>query len=304
MGLFNKMKIGLKKTHNDLAKPINEAFESFEKIDDDLFERLEEILIMSDVSMSATNDVISLLKKNIKEKKIKSPNLAKEELKSILMDLLSGDEDLNIENKPAIILVVGVNGVGKTTSIGKMAKKLMSKNLSVTLAAGDTFRAGAIEQLEIWVNRVGANLIKHKEQSDPGAVIFDAIVSAKKRNVDVVICDTAGRLHNKKSLMDELAKINRIIDKEGVNSSRETLLVIDASTGQNGVNQAKEFKEITNVTGVILTKLDGTAKGGIVISIKHDLDIPIKFIGIGESDDDLEVFNSKTFVDSMFDENN
>lgn len=304
MGLFNKMKIGLKKTHNDLAKPINEAFESFEKIDDDLFERLEEILIMSDVSMSATNDVISLLKKNIKEKKIKSPNLAKEELKSILIDLLSGDEDLNIENKPAIILVVGVNGVGKTTSIGKMAKKLMSKNLSVTLAAGDTFRAGAIEQLEIWANRVGANLIKHKEQSDPGAVIFDAIVSAKKRNVDVVICDTAGRLHNKKSLMDELAKINRIIDKEGENSSRETLLVIDASTGQNGVNQAKEFKEITNVTGVILTKLDGTAKGGIVISIKHDLDIPIKFIGIGESDDDLEVFNSKTFVDSMFDENN
>lgn len=274
---------------------------SFGKIDEELFEELEEALISSDVGVDTTLKIIDDVKNKVKERKLTNPKDVKELLKEELTAILSsGDSRLHLETKPSVIIVVGVNGVGKTTSIGKIAANLKRDGKKVILAAGDTFRAAAIEQLEVWANRSGAELIKHTEGSDPAAVVYDAIQAAKSRKADVLICDTAGRLHTKKNLMEELKKINRIIDREMPEASKETLLVLDATTGQNAVSQAKVFGEATNVTGIVLTKLDGTAKGGIILAIKAEQDIPVKLIGVGEQIDDLQEFNPREFVEALF----
>lgn len=302
MGFFDKIKNGLKKTKENMVNKMEQVFHSFTKIDEELFEELEEILIMSDVGVNTSMKICEQLRERVKEKGVTDPAEVKGLLKEIIVEMLSGGEELNLHTKPSIILVIGVNGVGKTTTIGKLAAHLKSQGKQVLLGAADTFRAAAIDQLGIWAERSGVPMVKHEEGSDPAAVVFDTIAAAKSRQVDVAICDTAGRLHNKKNLMNELNKISRVIDREAAGYDKEVLLVVDASTGQNGVNQAREFKETAGLTGIILTKLDGTAKGGVVIAIKDDLGLPIKYIGVGEQLDDLQPFDPKVFSEALFEE--
>ena len=302
MGFFSKIAEGLKKTKDSLMGKIDQVLTSFGKVDEELFEELEETLIMADVGTVTATRICEELRKRVKAGAVTDVNAVRALLKEIIAEMLSGDSELNLSTKPAIILVIGVNGVGKTTTIGKMANNLRQDGKKVLLAAADTFRAAAIEQLQIWADRANVDLIKHDEGSDPAAVVFDAVNAGKARGADVIICDTAGRLHNKKNLMNELAKISRVIDKEAPGCARETLLVLDATTGQNALNQAKLFKEAAGLDGIILTKLDGTARGGVVIGIKEELNIPIKYIGVGEQIDDLRPFNSKEFVDALFGE--
>lgn len=303
MGFFDKLKNGLTKTRESIAKQVNNVFSVFVKVDDELFENLEEALIMADIGVETSTYIIEKLRDNVKHKHITDGNLVKEELKSIISEILSAlDTTVNTSTTPSVILVIGVNGVGKTTSIGKIASHYKSMGKKVLLAAADTFRAAAIEQLDIWAQRSGCDIIKHQENSDPAAVVFDACTAAKARGADILICDTAGRLHNKKNLMAELAKINRVIERELPDSARETLLVLDATTGQNAVSQAKLFSEAADITGIILTKLDGTAKGGIVISIAKEQNVPVKFVGVGEGIDDLQEFNSDDFAKAIFEE--
>ena len=302
MGFFEKLKAGLKKTKEAVFKQVNDVFKHFVKVDEEMLEELEEALIAADVGVDATEEIIETLRDKIKENRIKEPEEAKEALISILCEMIGEGGTLDVEKKPAVVLVIGVNGVGKTTSIAKIAKRLKDSGKSVVLAAADTFRAAAIDQLEEWARRVDVPIIKNEEGSDPAAVVFDAARAAKAKGADVLIVDTAGRLHNKKNLMNELAKIDRVLERELPGSSRETLLVLDAVTGQNAVNQAKEFKNAADITGIVLTKLDGTAKGGIVISIRKVLGIPVKYIGVGEQMDDLQEFEPQDFVKALFEE--
>lgn len=301
MGIFDKIREGLKKTRDNISGQITQMVNSFTKIDEELFEELEELLVMGDVGMNTAQHICDQLRKKIKEKGITDPSLIMGELKAIVSEMLQGDNELHAGTKPSIILVIGVNGVGKTTTIGKLASRLKGEGKSVILGAADTFRAAAIEQLEIWADRAGVPLIKHQEGADPAAVVFDTIAAAKARGCDVIICDTAGRLHNKKNLMDELGKISRVIDRELPGCDRETLLVLDAATGQNAVNQAREFQSAAGITGIVLTKLDGTPKGGVVLPIMQDLGLPVKFIGVGEQVDDLQPFDPDAFANALFD---
>lgn len=301
MGIFNKMKKGILKTKNSMMGQVEQLINSFTKIDEDFFDELEETLIMSDIGVVTSQDICDELRKQVKSKGIKDSAEIKIMLKSILVDMLGDTPEMQLTTKPSIILVIGVNGAGKTTTIGKMAHNFVNDGKKVLVAAADTFRAAAIEQLEVWCERAGAGIVKQHEGADPAAVVFDTLNAAKSRGSDIVICDTAGRLHNKKNLMDELAKINRIITNNFEDSDLETLLVLDATTGQNAVNQAKQFKEVANISGIVLTKLDGTAKGGIILSIKNELDIPVKFVGVGEKIDDLQPFSASNFVDALFD---
>ena len=303
MGFFNKIKEGLKKTRDAVIGQIDSMLKSFTKIDDELFEELEELLVMGDVGVPTAEKICEELKKRVKKEGIKNPNEIHRLLEETVSDMLRGGEELDLSTTPSIILVIGVNGVGKTTTIGKLANHLTKQCKKVILAAGDTFRAAAIEQLEIWADRSHCEIIKQNEGSDPAAVIYDAISAAKARHADVIICDTAGRLHNKKHLMDELAKINRIIDRELPDASKEKLLVLDATTGQNAVNQAEQFSLATGITGIVLTKLDGTAKGGVVLAIKEGLGIPVKYIGVGEQIDDLQPFDAEDFARALFAQN-
>lgn len=300
MGFFSKIKEGLKKTRNAVAGQIDSMLKSFTKIDDELFEELEELLVMGDAGVHTAEKICDELKNRVKKEGIKDPDEINRLLEETVSEMLSGGEELDISTSPSIILVIGVNGVGKTTTIGKLANNLSKQGKKVVLAAADTFRAAAIEQLDIWAKRSGCEIIKQNEGSDPAAVVFDAISAAKARNADVIICDTAGRLHNKKHLMDELAKINRVIDRELPDAAKEKLLVLDATTGQNAVNQAEQFRQATGITGIVLTKLDGTAKGGVVLAIKDGLGIPVKYIGVGEQIDDLQPFNSEDFAKALF----
>lgn len=300
MGFFSKIKQGLQKTRNSISEGINSIVNSFTKIDEDLFDELEEILIMSDIGVNTAGEICSLLRRRIKETGVTDPSQIKRMMKDIIIEMLGSDEGLKLDTKPSVILVIGVNGVGKTTSIGKIAAQLKAEGKSVVLGAADTFRAAAADQLGIWAERAGVPMVKSADGTDPASVVFDTLASARAKHADVVICDTAGRLHNKKNLMEELAKINRVIAREMPESSVETLLVLDAATGQNAVNQAREFKSVTNITGIVLTKLDGTAKGGIVIAIKNELNIPVKFIGVGEGIDDLQPFSAEEFADGIF----
>ena len=300
MGIFSKIKSGLQKTRSSIADSVNSLINSFTKIDEELFEELEEILVMSDIGVATSTEICDKMRKKIKETGETNPNNIKLMMKEIIVEMLGEDEELTLNTKPSVILVIGVNGVGKTTSIGKMASQLKNSGKNVVLGAADTFRAAAIDQLEIWSERAGVTMVKSVEGTDPASVVFDTIASAKAKGADVIICDTAGRLHNKKNLMDELAKINRVIARELPEASVETLLVLDSTTGQNAVNQAKEFKNVTNITGIVLTKLDGTAKGGIIIPIKNELNIPVKFIGVGEGIDDLQPFSAQEFADGIF----
>lgn len=302
MGFFNKIAEGLKKTRDSMMGKVDALLNSFTKIDEDFFDELEESLIMADVGAVTSARICENLRKKVKEEGLSDPAAVKGALKEIIAQMLEGDEALNLSTKPSIILVIGVNGVGKTTTIGKLAHNLHEDGKKVLLAAADTFRAAAIDQLQIWADRAGVDLVKHGEGSDPAAVVFDAINAGKARGCDVVICDTAGRLHNKKNLMDELSKIARVIDREAPGSAKEVLLVLDATTGQNALNQAKLFQEAAGLTGIILTKLDGTARGGVVIGIKEELNIPIKYIGVGEQIDDLRPFDSKEFVEALFED--
>lgn len=301
MGIFDKIREGLKKTRDNISGQITQMVNSFTKIDEELFEELEELLVMGDVGMNTAQYICDQLRKKIKEKGITDPSLIMGELKAIVSEMLQGDNELHTVTKPSIILVIGVNGVGKTTTIGKLASRLKGEGKSVILGAADTFRAAAIEQLEVWADRAGVPLIKHQEGADPAAVVFDTIAAAKARGCDVIICDTAGRLHNKKNLMDELGKISRVIDRELPGCDRETLLVLDAATGQNAVNQAREFQSAAGITGIVLTKLDGTPKGGVVLPIMQDLGLPVKFIGVGEQVDDLQPFDPDAFANALFD---
>ena len=302
MGFFNKIAEGLKKTRDSMMGKVDALLNSFTKIDEDFFDELEESLIMADVGAVTSARICENLRKKVKEEGLSDPTAVKGALKEIIAQMLAGDEALNLSTKPSIILVIGVNGVGKTTTIGKLAHILHEDGKKVLLAAAYTFRAAAIDQLQIWADRAGVDLVKHGEGSDPAAVVFDAINAGKARGCDVVICDTAGRLHNKKNLMDELSKIARVIDREAPGSAKEVLLVLDATTGQNALNQAKLFQEAAGLTGIILTKLDGTARGGVVIGIKEELNIPIKYIGVGEQIDDLRPFDSKDFVEALFED--
>ena len=302
MGFFDKLKNGLNKTKTSFDEKINNVFSGFRKVDEELLEELEEVLIMSDVGTETSLKIINSLRQRIKKENIKEEQevkkALKEEMKKILEEVPS---TLNLETTPSVILVVGVNGVGKTTSIGKIANRLKKDGKKVVLAAADTFRAAAVEQLEIWANRAGCDIVKREEGTDPASVVYDAIKITKEKNADVLICDTAGRLHNKKYLMDELEKIKKVIDKEMPNASKEILMVLDATTGQNAISQVKAFKETVDITGLVLTKLDGTAKGGVVIGIVEENKIPIKFIGVGEQIDDMEIFNAKDFVNAFID---
>lgn len=300
MGFFSKIKSGLNKTRTKLVDNINAVINSFTKIDEELFEELEEILITSDIGVATAADICDKMRSKIKTEGITDPAVIKDAMKDIIADMLSGEASLKISTKPSIIMVIGVNGVGKTTTIGKMAALFKNDGKKVVLGAADTFRAAAIEQLTEWANRSGTTIVSSIQGTDPASVVFDTISSAKSKGADVIICDTAGRLHNKKNLMEELAKMNRVIARELPDSDKETLLVLDASTGQNAVNQAREFSKVTDITGIVLTKLDGTAKGGIVISINNELNIPVKFIGVGEGIDDLQPFDSKAFAESLF----
>lgn len=301
MGLFKKIKEGLKKTRDSVVSQIDSMLKSFTKIDEELFEELTELLVMGDVGIQTAEQITDELRVKVKKEGIKDPNEITLLLQEVVADMLRGDEELKITTNPSIILVIGVNGVGKTTTIGKLANNLKKQGKSVLLAAADTFRAAAIEQLEIWADRSGCDIVKQNEGSDPAAVIYDAISAAKARNTDVIICDTAGRLHNKKHLMDELAKIGRVIDRELPDADKEYLLVLDATTGQNAVNQAEQFSKATGITGIVLTKLDGTAKGGVVLAIKNGLGIPVKYIGVGEQIDDLQEFVPEDFAKALFD---
>ena len=301
MGFLDKLKSGLSKTKTAIFGQIDEVLKAFVKVDEDLLEELEELLITSDVGVNATEEIIDRLREDVKSGRIKEKDQVIEALKSILEDMIGEGGELDLSGEPTIILVIGVNGAGKTTSIGKISNRLISKGKKVVVAAADTFRAAAIDQLAVWCERSGADIVKQNEGSDPAAVVFDAVNYAKKRGADVLIVDTAGRLHNKTNLMNELAKINRVIDKECPGAVRENLLVLDATTGQNAILQAKEFRNAADITGLVLNKLDGTAKGGIVISIKQELGIPVKFIGVGEKIDDMQEFDSREFVEALFD---
>ena len=300
MGFFSKIKEGLKKTRDTVVGQIDSMLKSFTKIDEELFEELEELLVMGDVGVATATKITDELRKKVKKQGIKDPNEIHRLLEETVAEMLRGGEGLNLNTKPSIILVIGVNGVGKTTTIGKLANNLRMQGKKVLLAAADTFRAAAIDQLEIWADRCRCEIVKQNEGSDPAAVVFDAISSAKAKGADVIICDTAGRLHNKKYLMDELSKISRIIDRELPDADKEYLLVLDATTGQNAGNQAREFKNAAGITGIVLTKLDGTAKGGVVLSIKEELDVPVKYIGVGEQIDDLQPFDSDDFAKALF----
>ena len=300
MGFFKKLKEGLKKTRDSVVGQIDSMLQTFTVIDDELFEELEELLVMGDVGVETANKICGMLRVRVREKGISKPAKIMNEIADISAELLSGDNDMVLNTTPSIILVIGVNGVGKTTSIGKIAHYYVQQGKKVTLAAADTFRAAAIDQLKVWADRAGADIVAQGEGSDPAAVVFDAISSAKAKGTDIVIVDTAGRLHNKKHLMDELAKIRRVIDRELPDADKEALLVLDATTGQNAVNQAVEFAKATGITGIVLTKLDGTAKGGVVLAIKETLGIPVKFIGVGEQLDDLQPFDPVEFSKALF----
>nr|WP_316615388.1 signal recognition particle-docking protein FtsY [uncultured Ruminococcus sp.] len=300
MGFFKKLKDGLKKTRESVVGQIDSMLQAFTVIDDELFDELEELLVMGDVGVETANKICGMLRVRVREKGITKPAKIMDEIAEISADLLSGGNEPVLNTKPSIILVIGVNGVGKTTSIGKIANYYVQQGKKVTLAAADTFRAAAIDQLRIWAERSGADIVAQGEGSDPAAVVFDAISSAKAKGTDIIIVDTAGRLHNKKHLMDELAKIRRIIDRELPDADKEALLVLDATTGQNAVNQAAEFAKATGITGIVLTKLDGTAKGGVVLAIKETLGIPVKFIGVGEKVDDLQPFDPVEFSRALF----
>ena len=299
---FSRLKDGLFKTRKNITGKINDVLSKFKSVDEELFEEMEEILITSDVGVSTTLTILDNLRKRVKEKNIKDPADIKDLLKQEIINIMGEETEKLGEKTPVVILVIGVNGVGKTTTIGKIASKMKISGKKVIIAAADTFRAAAIDQLEIWGKRTGVEVIKHQEGSDPAAVIFDAVSSAKSKKADVLICDTAGRLHNKKNLMEELKKISRVIEREYPEAYRETLLVIDATTGQNAISQAKLFKEAADISGLALTKLDGTAKGGIIIAIKSELDIPVKLIGIGEKVNDLQDFAVTDFVNALFEE--
>ena len=300
MGLFSKINAGLKKTRDSFVGAVTGIVNSFTKIDEELFEELEETMIMSDMGMPTAEHITELLRKKVKEQGVTDPKVIKDLLEEIITELLGQDEGLKLSTTPSVILVIGVNGVGKTTTIGKLAARLKSEGKKVMLAPADTFRAAAIDQLEIWSERAGVDIVKSTEGSDPASVVFDALNAAKARGADVVICDTAGRLHNKKNLVDELAKILRVMSRECPDADIENLRVLDAATGQNAVNQAREFKNVADITGIVLTKLDGTARGGIVLSICNELKIPVKFIGVGEQVDDLQPFDAAQFAHSLF----
>ena len=302
MGFFDKLKQGLMKTKNAITAKVDALFKSFVKVDEDLFDELEELLISADIGVNTTEEILDELRDTVKENRIKEPEQVKTKLFDILRRMIGEHEPLNLSTKPSVILVIGVNGVGKTTSIGKISAELKRQGKKVVVAAADTFRAAAAEQLNVWTDRAGVDIIKQAQGADPASVVFDAISAVKSRGADVLIIDTAGRLHNKKNLMDELAKIDRVINRELPGAAKETLLVLDATTGQNAVHQAKEFKEASNITGLVLTKLDGTAKGGIIISIKKELGIPVKFIGVGEQIDDMKPFDAKEFAGALFEE--
>ncbi len=300
MGFFDKLKNGLGKTKNSINEKLTDVFSSFRKVDEDMLEELEEVLITSDIGMETSVEIIDKLRSKIKRERIESEEDVRKALKEIMKEILDIEEPkLKLDTKPSIILVVGVNGVGKTTSIGKIANRLAKDGKKVVLAAADTFRAAAVEQLEIWSNRANVELVKKTEGTDPASVVFDAITRSKETNADVLICDTAGRLHNKKYLMDELLKIDKVIKRELPEADKEVLIVLDAETGQNAILQVKAFKETTDITGIVLTKLDGTAKGGVVLGIVAENKIPVKFIGVGEQIDDMEVFNSSEFLDAI-----
>ncbi len=300
-GIFKKFNIGLKKTRESMSGAIDEVISGNEDITDQLYDDLEEILIMGDVGMNTSAEICEKLREYVSKHHLKKSSQVKGAIKEIVSEMLEGGEDMGLITMPSIILVIGVNGVGKTTTIGKMAAMYKSQGKKVILGAADTFRAAAIDQLEEWANRAGVEIVKHHEGADPAAVVYDTIQAGIARDADIIICDTAGRLHNKKNLMDELAKIYRIIDKELPYNDRESLLVLDATTGQNAVNQARDFKNVCEITGIVLTKLDGTAKGGVVLAIKNDLKVPVKFVGVGEQLDDLQPFNPKAFADGLFD---
>lgn len=302
MGFLEKIKNGLNKTRNKLLDSVNSVINSFTRIDEDLIDELEEILIMSDIGVATAGEICDRLREKIKENRATDPAVVTDLLKEILYEMADGDTALHLNTKPSVIMVIGVNGVGKTTTIGKLAAQLKSEGKTVMLAAADTFRAAAIDQLALWADRAGVQLVKNVPGTDPASVIYDAIASAKAKNADVLICDTAGRLHNKKNLMDELAKMYRVIGRELPDADVEALIVLDATTGQNAVNQAKQFSSVTDITGIVLTKLDGTAKGGVVISINNELNIPVKYIGVGEQIDDLQPFDNKVFVNALFEE--
>ena len=301
MGIFKKINFGLTKTRNKMAGAIDDMLDSFDEVTDDLYQELEEILVMGDVGVTTAVEITERLRDEVSKGKIKGSEAIRKQIKTIVADMLYGGEDMGLITVPSIILVIGVNGVGKTTTIGKMASMYKAQGKSVILGAADTFRAAAIDQLQIWADRSGVDIIKHKEGADPAAVVFDTINAAKARDSEIIIIDTAGRLHNKKNLMDELNKIYRVIDRELPYSDREVLLVLDATTGQNAVNQAREFKSVADITGIVLTKLDGTARGGVVLAIKNELGIPVKFIGVGEQIDDLQPFKPEVFADGLFD---
>ncbi|MDD2417602.1 MAG: signal recognition particle-docking protein FtsY [Oscillospiraceae bacterium] len=300
MGFINKIGAGLKKTRDSLMGSVNSMLHSFTKIDKELFEELEEILIMADVGAATSARLCEALRKKVKERGVTDPQKVKGLLAETVAEMLRGGQEMKFFTKPSVILVIGVNGVGKTTTIGKLAAKYKAEGNKVVLGAADTFRAAAIEQLDIWAERAGVDIIKHSQGADPAAVVFDTIAAAKARSADIIICDTAGRLHNKKNLMDELSKIGRIIERELPQADKEILLVLDATTGQNAVNQAREFKSAAGITGIVLTKLDGTARGGVVLAIREDLDVPVKFIGVGEGIDDLQPFDPDNFAAALF----
>ena len=299
MGLFSKIKEGLKKTRESFSTSLDNMLGSYTEIDESLFEQLEELLVMADTGVPTAERICEEVKKRVKAQRVTDPTQIFEMLRETVAEMIAGDEELHVRTKPSIILVIGVNGVGKTTTIGKIASRLRQERKKVLLAAADTFRAAAADQLEIWADRAGVEIVRSREGADPGAVLFDSLQAAKARNVDVVFCDTAGRLHNKVNLMQELSKLRKIIDRETPDAAKETLLVLDATTGQNGLQQAKVFRETAGLTGIILTKLDGTAKGGICVAIAQELGVPVKFVGLGEGIDDLQPFDAKEYVNAL-----
>ena len=299
MGFFSKISAGLKKTRDSIMHSVNAMLRSFTRIDEELF---EEILIMADTGAATASRICDELRRKVKERGETDPNAIRDMLMETVAEMLRGGQELQLNTKPAVVLVIGVNGVGKTTTIGKLAARMQREGKKVVLGAADTFRAAAIEQLQVWADRSGVDMVKHEQGSDPAAVVFDTAAAAKARGADVMICDTAGRLHNKKNLMEELAKIGRVIDRELPNADKEVLLVLDATTGQNAVNQAREFKNAAGITGIVLTKLDGTARGGVVLAIREDLGLPVKFVGVGEGIDDLQPFDPEDFARGLFSE--
>ncbi len=300
MGFFDKLKAGLSKTKSSLVEGINSLLSGSKAIDDDFYDELEETLILSDLGLKTSEDIVSKLRAKVKAEKISDPDAVKQAIKDIIADMLGEDKPLDLSTKPSVILVIGVNGAGKTTTIGKLAYKLINEGKKVLVAAADTFRAAAIDQLQVWCDRAGADIIKHSEGSDPASVVYDAMDAAKSRDVDVVIVDTAGRLHTKKNLMQELSKISKIVHTKAEGCSLEVLIALDATTGQNAVNQAREFNEVADITGIILTKLDSTSKGGIVIPISNELNIPVKLITVGEKIEDIQPFSAKDFANALF----